>query len=110
MTQVNWTYNGSIVTSGNAAGYWWWFTPSHWNLGCYDVSQVFGSGSSSFRGQTVAVFWNNWFCPPPTVYVDYYYNRVWGVPNGTATRDQSSDALSECLPLHYAVTTAYGQF
>jgi hypothetical protein len=110
VTQINWTYNGTIVQSGNAVGYWWWFTLTHWNLGPYDVTQLLGPGSSYLRGETVAVFWNNWFCPGPTVYIDIYYNRVWGHANGTATRAQSSASINECAPLHVGINSAYGQF
>lgn len=51
------------------------------------------------------------FCwPLPTVYTHYYYVRMWGHPNGTATWSQSSDSVDECFPFHWDKLTAYGAF
>jgi hypothetical protein len=44
------------------------------------------------------------------VYTHYYYVRMWGHNNGTATWSQSSDSVGECLPLHFDKITAYGAF
>lgn len=110
VTQINWTYNGSTVSSGSAAGYWHWFTPTGWANITHNVSQGFFSGA--FRGQTTSTFVNFTFCPQPLpdVYTYYYYNRVWGHANGTSTRSQSSDSVDECLPLHVGLQSAYGQW
>lgn len=43
----------------------------------------------------------------PTTYIYYYYNRVWGHANGTATRAQSSDSIDECIILHSNVFAGY---
>lgn len=40
----------------------------------------------------------------------YYYNRVWGHSNGTATRANSTDTVDECVPLFPGVQSAYGQW
>lgn len=105
-TEITWTYNGSIVVSGNAAGYW--YKLGGWELLANSVTQGFFSGA--FRGQTTATFRNQGFCFPATVYTYYYYNRMWGHANGTATRAQSSDSVNECLPLHVTVSSAYGKW
>jgi hypothetical protein len=41
----------------------------------------------------------------PDIY--YYYNRVWGHPDGTAAIAQSSDSVDECLILHNNVYSGY---
>ncbi|MDA8203284.1 MAG: hypothetical protein M0Z49_11095 [Chloroflexi bacterium] len=111
LTQINWTYNGSTVSAGSTTGGWFWNTATQWQLGAHSVSNLYGPGSSYYRGHSEAVFSNSYFCRPlPTVYTYYYYNRVWGHPNGTATRSQSSDSIDECLPLHYDIESAYGQW
>lgn len=113
LTQINWTYNGSTVSGGSTTGGWSWNTATGWTLGAHTVSQLYGSGSSSYRGQTTATFINSYFCNQPgakTVYTYYYWNRVWGFPNGTATRSESSDTVDECLPLHNDIQSAYGQW
>lgn len=105
-TEITWTYNGSIVLSGNAAGYW--YRIGGWEILANDVTQGFFSGA--FRGQTTATFRNQGFCWPDTVYTYYYYNRMWGHYNGTATRSQSSDSVNECVALHITVSSAYGSW
>lgn len=105
-TEITWTYNGSIVLSGNAAGYW--YKLGGWEILANDVSQGFFSGA--FRRQTTATFRNQGFCFPDTVYTYYYYNRMWGHYNGTATRSQSSDSVNECIALHVTVSSAYGKW
>lgn len=105
-TEITWTYDGSAVSSGNAAGYW--YKLGGWELLAKSVTQGFFSGA--FRGQTTATFRNQGFCFPTTVYTYYYYNRMWGHANGTATRAQSSDSVNECLPLHVTVSSAYGKW
>ena len=44
------------------------------------------------------------------VHTYYFYVRMWGHPNGTATRDQSSDSVDECIALHVDIESAYGQW
>jgi len=51
---------------------------------------------------------NSWFCQPqPTTWTYYFYVRVYGHANGTATISQSSDTVNDCLPLHVDVVTGY---
>lgn len=107
-TQINWTYDGSTVLSGSTGGYWW-YANTGWNLTAHTVTQGFFSGA--FRGQTTATFQNSVFCGSgTTVYTFYYYNRVWGHANGTATIAQTSDSVNECLALHVDIWTGYGQW
>jgi hypothetical protein len=111
MTQINWTYNGTTVSAGTTSAAWQFNTATKWRLTASSGSQLYGPGSSYYRGQTTATFANSFFCAPlPTVYTYYFHNRVWGHPNGTATRSQSSDSVDECLPLHVDVESAYGQW
>lgn len=111
MTQINWTYNGSTVSGGTTSTAWQFNTATKWQLTASSGTQLYGPGSSYYRGQTTATFKNSFFCAPlPTVWTYYYYNRVWGHPNGTATRSQSSDSVDECLPLHVDIESAYGQW
>lgn len=108
VTQINWTYNGSIVLSGNAAGYWYHL--GGWEILSTSVTQGFFSGA--FRGQTTSTFRNQGFCGTgqPPVYVYHFYDRVWGHFNGTATRDYSTTSANECLPLFVTFQSAYGQW
>lgn len=109
LTQIRWTYNGSSVLSGNTEGRWWWLTSTGWTLVANSnvITQRFES-DGAFRGQTKATMRNSWFCQPlPTSYTYYFYNRVYGHANGTATISQSSDAVQDCLPLHVDIVTGY---
>lgn len=111
MVQVNWTYNGSSVSGGSTNGAWQLNTASKWQLTAKGLTQLYGSGSSYYRGQGTATFYNDYFCNPlPPVRTYYYYVRVWGHPNGTSTRSQSSDSVDECLALHVDIESAYGQW
>lgn len=111
MTQINWTYNGSTSSAGTTSAAWQLNTATKWQLTASSVTQLYGPSSSYYRGQTTATFTNSFFCAPlPTVHTYYFYNRVWGHPNGTATRSQSSDSVDECLPLHVDIESAYGQW
>jgi len=56
LTQINWTYNGSTVSGGSTTGGWFWNTATQWQLGAHGASDLHGSGSSYYRGHTVAVF------------------------------------------------------
>jgi hypothetical protein len=108
-TQIYWTYNGTSVLSGNTAGRWWWLDFTGWRLvaGSNVISQRFES-DGAFRGQTKATMRNPTFCAPfPTTYTYYYYNRVYGHANGTATISQSSDSVNDCVALHVDIVTAY---
>lgn len=111
MVQVNWTYNGSTVWGGSTDGAWQWNYATNWQLLRYGLTDLYGPNASYYRGQGTATFYNNWFCRPlPAVYTYYYYVRMWGHPNGMATRSQSSDSVDECLPLHFDIESAYGQW
>lgn len=110
-TEIEWTYNGSDVTSGQVSGWITWNSSTNW-VPFYAYHEGFLQSAGDFyRGNTWSKFGNNWFCQPlPTVYTYYYYNRMWGHPGGTATRSQSSDSIDECLRLHFDVYSAYGQY
>ena len=98
VTQINWTYNGTTVSGGGTTGAWQLNTASKWQLTAKSLTQLYGPGSSYYRGQSTATFYNDFFCDPfPPVHTYYYYNRMWGHPNGTATRSQSSDSVDECI-------------
>lgn len=107
VTQITWTYNGSSVTGGSVADFRFWKWQTGWRLVDFDKSHLLRS--SYYRGETSATYVNSDFCWPfPKVWTYYYYNRMWGHPDGHATRSQSSDSVDECLPLHYGIESAYG--
>jgi hypothetical protein len=106
VTQINWTYNGSTVQSGNAAGYF--YRIGSWGLVTSNTTQGFFSGA--FRGHTNSKFGSEFCLPLPMIYTYYYHNRVWGHANGTSTRSESSDSVDECLPLFKGIQSAYGQW
>lgn len=109
MVQITWTYNGSTESTGSTTGAWQFNTATKWQLTAKTLTELYGAGSSHYRGQATATFYNGYFCNPlPPVYTYYYYVRMWGHPNGTATRAQSSDSVDECLPLHVDIESAYG--
>lgn len=111
MVQINWTYNGSTVSGGSTNGAWQLNTATQWKLDAKGLTQLYGPGSSYYRGRGTATFSNSQFCHPlPVVHTYYYYVRMWGHPNGTATRDQSSDSVDECIALHVDIESAYGQW
>lgn len=111
VTQINWTYNGSTVSGGITTGFWNWLSATGWSKYASNVTGLYGPGSTYYRGQTTSDFKNSSFCwPLPTVYTHYYYVRMWGHPNGTATWSQSSDSVDECFPFHWDKLTAYGTF
>jgi hypothetical protein len=110
ITQINWTYNGSTVSGGTTVAGWQWNYATQWQLGTHGANYLYGPGSSYYRGDSWATFSNSYFCPAPTVHTYYYNNRVWGHPDGHATRSQSSDSVDECLPLHIYIESAYGQW
>ncbi len=107
LTQINWTYNGTSVLSGNTSG-WFWHVNTGWSLTFSEITQRFES-NGAFRGQTRSTFRNPVFCGAlqPVVYTYYYHNRVYGHANGTATIAQSSDTFNDCIPLHVDVTKGY---
>lgn len=110
-TEIEWTYNGSNVTSGQVTGWVTWKTSTNWQMVYAYHEGYLHSAGDFYRGNTWSKFKNDWFCwPAPTVYTYYYYNRMWGHPNGTATRSQSSDSIDECLRFHFEVYSAYGQY
>lgn len=110
VTQINWTYNGSTVSGGTATGVWKLFTPTNWHLDSKTLTQLYGPGNSYYRGQTTSTMSND-ICPGDQLtYTKYFYNRVWGHPNGTATRSHSTDAVNECLPFFLDIQSAYGQY
>jgi hypothetical protein len=112
VTELKWDYNGSVVGNGVTIGHWVGFTPTGWINYGNTVSDLYATGLTSYRGQTTSHFYNTTFCkfPLPTVYTHYYYVRMWGHANGTATWSQSSDSIDECLPFHWDKLTAYGSF
>lgn len=88
-----------------------WRWGSGWSQLYSGKSGSYGPSNSYYLGNTISGFSNNVFCwPLPTVYTYYYFNKMWGHPNGTATRDQSSDSIDECLPFHVDIESAYGHF
>jgi hypothetical protein len=110
-TEIEWTYSGGNVTSGNVSGWVWGSSATHWQIVYAYHEQFLHAQGDFFRGNTWSKFKNDWFCwPLPTVYTYYYYNKMWGHPDGTATRSQSSDSVDECLILHFDAYSAYGQF
>lgn len=110
VTQINWTYNGSTVSGGSATGVWKLFTPTNWQLDSKSLTQLYGPGNSYYRGQTTSTMSND-ICPGDQLtYTKYFYNRVWGHPNGTATRSYSTDAVNECLPFFLDMQSGYGQY
>lgn len=110
VTQINWSYNGSSVSAGSTSQYVGWRWGSGWGVSYSNMFGSYGSGNSFYLGETNAGFDNQAFCwPLPTTYTYYYWNRVWGQPNGTATINQSSDTVDECVgPFHFDIQTAYG--
>ncbi len=111
VTQVHWSYNGSTVSGAYANGYWSWFEPTHWAQYGSSLTAAYQSGNTSIKGTTTSDFFNSWFCRPlPIVYTHYYYVRMWGHKDGTATWSQSSDSIDECFPFHWDKLTAYGAF
>ena len=111
VTQINWTYNGSTVSSGVTYGYWNWLSATGWSKYASTVTGLYGPSSTYYRGQTTSDFRNSSFCwPLPTVYTHYYYVRMWGHPNGSATWSQNSDSVDACFPFHWDKLTAYGAF
>lgn len=103
-TQIYWSYNGSTVSSGTTTGT---CTPSQswWYLNYCNHSGSYPTGS--YEGQSSSAFHSLFCAPLPTTYIYYYYNRVWGHPDGTAAIAQSSDAVDECLVLHNNIYTGY---
>lgn len=111
VTQVHWSYNGSTVSSAYANGYWNWLTQTGWLKIASNVTAAYQSGNTSILGTTTSDFGNPTFCwPLPTTYTHYYYVRMWGHNNGTATWSQSSDSIDECFRFHWDKITAYGAF
>jgi hypothetical protein len=110
-TEIEWTYNGTDVTSGQVSGFLTWNDSTRWKLVYGYHSGYLQPAGDYYRGNTWSKFKNSWFCSPlPTVYTYYYHNKMWGHPDGHATRSQSSDTIDECLPLHFDVYSAYGQY
>ena len=109
VTQVHWSYNGSTVSGAYANGFFnWW---SGWSKIGSTVTAAYQAGNTSILGTTTSDYKNSNFCwPGPTTYTHYYYVRMWGHANGTATWSQSSDSIDECLPFHWDKITAYGAF
>jgi hypothetical protein len=102
-----WSYNGPtrvlVPTARN------WRTCTRTRIAS-TVTAAYQSGNASILGTTKADF-KSTFCAPfrrpiPT----YYYVRMWGHNNGTATWSQSSDSIDECFPFHWEKITAYGAF
>lgn len=104
LTQIYWSYNGSTVSNGTTSGSCdthvaWWSRDYCYKSDSYPSGAYLGNTWSKFRTS---------FCVGlPTTYTYYYYNKLWGHPNGTATRAESSDSVDECLPLHSSLFSGY---
>lgn len=111
VTQIGWVSDGSTVTGGAVSPFFYGNGFTGWHLVSYQVKHTYPANHSSYMGNTISTFVNTTFCfPLPTVWTYYYYNKVWGFPDGHATRSQNSDSVDECLPLHFDIYSAYGQF
>lgn len=112
VTQVHWSYNGSTVSGAYATGYWNWLYATGWLKAASTVTAAYLSGNTAVLGTTTSDFVNGTFCPwpLPIVWTHYYYVRMWGQRDGTATWSQSSDSVDECFPFHWDKITAYGAF
>lgn len=109
ITQIGWTYDGSTVTTCSVRDLRYWKWETGWRLVDFDDALLLRS--SSCRVETSATYVNSDFCWPfPKVWTYYHYNRMWGHPEGHATRSQSSDSVDECLPLHYGIQSGYGTY
>lgn len=110
ITEISWDYDGTDVLSGTVDGTFQWRSGTGW-VKVASSTTPYKPSWAYFRGQTAATYSNNSFCfPLPKVWNYYYYNRVWGHPDGHATRAQSSDSVDECVPLHVGVESAYGHW
>ena len=103
VTQIYWDYNGSTVSNGSTSGVCanapWWSLDYCYKSDSYPTGSYLGNTWSKFRTS---------FCVGlPTTYIYYYYNKLWGHPDGTAARAQSSDSVDECILLHNAVYAGY---
>lgn len=109
ITQIDWSYNGSTVTSGSVAASFAWRSGTGWIKLYSHKSGYVDSAGAYYFGNTWSGFKNSTFCfMLPTVYTYYYHNKLWGYPNGTAVRSQSSDSIDECAPLHVEIYSEYG--
>jgi hypothetical protein len=110
VTEITWGYDGSNVYSGSVKQYNAWWIYTGWEkVYAYKSGSLEPSGDY-YLGNTWAKFKNSVFCPGSTVYTYYYYNKMWGYPDGTATRSWSSDTINDCLRLFEEVYSAYGQY
>lgn len=112
VTQVNWTSNGTTVSNGSSNGYFSWLQATGWQKLADSNTSTYGPGYSYIQGETTSSFGNATFCPwpLPDVFTYYFYVRMWGHPNGTATWSQSSDSIDECFPFHTEKVSGYGPF
>jgi hypothetical protein len=111
VTQIHWSYNGSTVSGAYANGFWAWNADTGWSMYAHSVTAAYQSGNTSVLGTTTSDFKNLTFCDPfPDVYAHYYYVRMWGHKDGTATWSQSSDSVHECFTFHTDTLSAYGAF
>ncbi len=98
-TSISWTYNCSTVSNTSASGYWTWLSGTGWSKES-NSSTKSNPASYYFVGETRSTFKNSFFCAPlPQAWVWYYYNRVYGYSDGTASYTRSTDAYSACAPL-----------
>ena len=103
-TQIYWDYNGSTVSNGGGSGLCATFLTWWANDYCLP-SDSYPPGS--YMVDTTAQFHSGFCIGLPVTYIYQYYNRVWGHPDGTAARAQSSDSTDECVILHNAVYAGY---
>lgn len=92
-SRVNWSYDGSCVTSGYG---------TYQGYGLWDGWVLVGNPSELFTPscyndeEDVNEHWkNDYFCKGDTTYNDYYYNRVFGNADGSMNFawDSSKDGL-----------------
>lgn len=103
---LQWTWNGTCVTSSSAWGDWWWLALTGWSFVSGD-----GYKTASCNNHRSIVDWahymNNFWCAPTDV--DTYVNDAWarGYFNGTVggnvlgTWSPEDPSDPQCLPLHY---------
>lgn len=109
-TQITWNYNGSCSQGGSVQTYFYGWTANYWFK--YSSSWYVRTNTCAlYEGSTSSDWYNNNVCKPfPVVWTYYYYNRVGGHPNGTATVGWSYDSINECFPIFDYRSTGYGQF
>jgi hypothetical protein len=99
---INWTWNGSCVTTGSGSNYWWWQSATFWRK--ISGSGTFGGNCASRHNTTTAHFRNSVICSDVFLTTNSYYNgvRVAGAYNGTLSAyNYGTSSTGACLPLHW---------